>query len=274
MAVQPIPAGYHTVTPYVLVRGASALIDYLKSAFDAQEVSRLTDPKGTVKNAEIRIGDSMIYLAEAPPNRSPMPASLYVYVKDADATYRQGLAAGGSSLMEPANRYYGDRIGGVMDAFGNHWWIATHIEDVSAGEMQRRSDAEEIKRIGKHAESRPDQPESVAMTVTETFFSVKVNDMQRATSFYVDALGADVLFASPRWSSLRVAGVRLGLFLNPEHTEARIGLHFVVSDLEAARGRVLRAGGRIVTPSSEVAPGVVVADVTDTEGNGFALRQA
>jgi predicted enzyme related to lactoylglutathione lyase len=112
------------------------------------------------------------------------------------------------------------------------------------------------------------------VTVTETFFSVGVRDMERATRFYVDALGASVAFQSPAWSSLRIAGVRLGLFLHPEHLDGTIGLHFVVSDLLEARSAVERAGGQTVTASTEVAPGIVVADVTDTEGNTFTLRQA
>jgi predicted enzyme related to lactoylglutathione lyase len=111
------------------------------------------------------------------------------------------------------------------------------------------------------------------MTVTETFFSLEVTDMRRATAFYVGALGAIVVFASPSWSSLRIAGVRLGLFLHPEHTAGRVGLHFVVSDLAASRADIERVGGRIGAPSGEVAPGVVITDVTDTEGNTFSLRQ-
>jgi predicted enzyme related to lactoylglutathione lyase len=111
------------------------------------------------------------------------------------------------------------------------------------------------------------------MGVTETFFSVEVDDMQRATAFYVSALGAVVVFASPDWSSLRIAGVRVGLAFDPGHVGARIGLHFAVTDLAVARADVERAGGRIIAPSIEVAPGVVLADVTDTEGNTFALAQ-
>jgi predicted enzyme related to lactoylglutathione lyase len=111
------------------------------------------------------------------------------------------------------------------------------------------------------------------VTVTETFFSVQVSDMERATRFYVDALGASTVFASPNWSSLRIAGVRLGLFLNPEHIVGNVGLHFVVSDLVAACAAVERSGGRIAASSLEVAPGVVIAHVTDTESNTFTLRQ-
>ncbi len=109
------------------------------------------------------------------------------------------------------------------------------------------------------------------MTVTETFFSVEVRDMRRATEFYVHALDAEVVFASPRWSSLRIAGVRVGLALDEDHTGGRVGLHFAVGDLSAARSATERAGGRIVDAALEVAPEVVIATVADTEGNIFTL---
>jgi predicted enzyme related to lactoylglutathione lyase len=107
--------------------------------------------------------------------------------------------------------------------------------------------------------------------VVETFFSIAVRDMERATNFYVTAFGARVSAALPFWSSLRVAGVRLGLALVQEHAGGTTGLHFGVIDLADARSCVERAGGRVVRASVEVAPGVVVSDVTDTEGNVFAL---
>jgi predicted enzyme related to lactoylglutathione lyase len=108
---------------------------------------------------------------------------------------------------------------------------------------------------------------------SEMFFSIEVNDMQRATRFYVDAFGAAVVFASPGWSSLHIAGVRLGLALDPGHTGNRVGLHLVVGDLASARADVEQAGGSIVAPAVEVAPGVLVADVADSEGNRFSLSQ-
>jgi predicted enzyme related to lactoylglutathione lyase len=111
------------------------------------------------------------------------------------------------------------------------------------------------------------------VNVTETFFSIEVRDMQRATAFYVGALGATVAFASPRWSSLLVAGVRLGLALDDEHEDRRVGLHFAVRELEDARAAVERAGGVTASPV-EVAPGVVVVAATDTEGNTFTLTQS
>jgi predicted enzyme related to lactoylglutathione lyase len=109
-------------------------------------------------------------------------------------------------------------------------------------------------------------------TVTETFFSVEVRDMSRATAFYVAALGATVTFATPGWTSLRVAGVRIGLALSPGAAGSRGGLHFAVTDLEAARAEVERAGGRSLGSPMEVAPGVLIADAMDTEGNTFTLK--
>ncbi len=146
MTVSYVPAGYRTLTPYVMLRGADRFLSYIGRAFDAREVGRTTDAQGTIKNAEIQIGDSMLYLAEAPAGRPTMPASLYLYVPDCDATYRRAIEAGATSIMEPKDRYYGDRICGVTDPFGNFWWIATHIEDVSPDEIQRRSDAEDAKQ--------------------------------------------------------------------------------------------------------------------------------
>ena len=120
-------------------------------------------------------------------------------------------------------------------------------------------------------DNNPQRPSGV--TVTETFFSVEVTDMARASGFYAAALGAEVVFASPGWSSLRIAGVRLGLALSPQATGTRCGLHFAVGDLGAARSEIERAGGRLIGGATEVAPGVFVADVTDTEGNTFTLAQ-
>ena len=123
------------------------------------------------------------------------------------------------------------------------------------------------------------------MTVSETFFSLEVGDMQRATAFYVDALGATVKFTSPTWSSLFIAGVRIGLFLDPARpaqpgalqsgpgrAQGKTGLHFVVAGLAATCAEIQRAGGKIVEPAREVAPGVVIAEVSDPEGNRFTLR--
>jgi PhnB protein len=141
MAVQPIPEGFHTITPYLTVARANELIDFLKFAFGAEECSRHVGEKGEVRHAQVKIGNSMMMLTEASEKYPPMPTAIYLYVEDTDATYEQALKSGGISLMEPADQYYGDRNAGIKDLSGNQWWIATHIEDVSPEEISKREEA-------------------------------------------------------------------------------------------------------------------------------------
>jgi PhnB protein len=141
MPVKAIPDGYRTVTPYLMVSGAAQLIDFVKHAFEAEEIDRLSMPDGTVAHAEVRIGDSLVMVTEATGQWNPMPASFYLYVPDADTTYRRALQAGATSVMEPADQFYGDRSAGVRDPSGNLWWVATRIEDISREELHRRGDA-------------------------------------------------------------------------------------------------------------------------------------
>ncbi|HEY3269694.1 MAG TPA: VOC family protein [Geothrix sp.] len=138
MAVSPVPAGYHRVTPYLVVADGEGLLAFLRGAFQAEECSRTVRPDGSIANAEVRIGDSMVMVAQAREPWKPMPAGFYLYVPDTDAAYAAALAAGGASLLEPADQFYGDRNAGVQDPWGNNWWIATHIEDVDETEIQRR----------------------------------------------------------------------------------------------------------------------------------------
>ncbi len=143
MAVKPIPDGFHTVTPYLIVEGVSALIDFLKAAFNAKEHHRTTLPNGRVMHAQVQIGDSMIMMGEAMEGFPAMPASIYLYVPDTDAMYRKAIEAGAQSVMEPADQFYGDRNAGVRDAAGNMWWIGTHIEDVAPEEIAKRAQTRE-----------------------------------------------------------------------------------------------------------------------------------
>jgi uncharacterized glyoxalase superfamily protein PhnB len=139
MAVNPIPEGYQSVIPYMIVDGAAKLLDFLKQAFAAVEGERMTRGDGSVGHAEVRIGDSIVMVSDARAPWKPMAAALYVYVPDTDVTYRRAVEAGSESLMEPANQFYGDRTAGVKDPFGNIWWIGTHVEDVSPQELERRA---------------------------------------------------------------------------------------------------------------------------------------
>jgi uncharacterized glyoxalase superfamily protein PhnB len=137
MAVKSIPDGFHTVTPYLVVKGATGLIEFLKKSFDAETVFMSKRPDGTVGHAQVKIGDSIVMLAEATAEHGAMPCSIYMYVKDTDALYKRALKAGATSLMEPMDMFYGDRNAGVKDATGMQWWIATHIKEVSEEEVEK-----------------------------------------------------------------------------------------------------------------------------------------
>jgi PhnB protein len=141
MAVKPIPEGYHTVTPYLIVEGAQQLLDFLKQGFGATERFSMPGPDGKIGHAEVQIGNSVVMLADANPRWKPTKTMLYLYVEDVDAVYKKAVAAGGKSVMEPANQFYGDRSANVEDAFGNHWGIATHVEDVPMDEIEKRAAA-------------------------------------------------------------------------------------------------------------------------------------
>ncbi|MBD2730561.1 VOC family protein [Nostoc sp. FACHB-892] len=138
MAVKSIPDGYHTVTPYLVVQGAATLIEFLTSAFEAKEIRRTLHPQGGIINAEVRIGDSVVMVSEARDEFKPMPSSIYLYVENTDATYNRALQAGGASIMKPEDQFYGDRNAGIKDPSGNHWWIATHQEDISPELIEKR----------------------------------------------------------------------------------------------------------------------------------------
>jgi PhnB protein len=139
-SVRPIPEDYHTVTPYIVVKGADKLIDFMKQAFDAKETERMSMPDGSIGHAEVRIGDSVIMMGDAREDMwKTMPTSIYLYVEDCDAVYKRALEAGATTLMEPKDQFYGDRSGGVRDPVGNHWFIATHKEDLTRQELDKRA---------------------------------------------------------------------------------------------------------------------------------------
>ncbi len=141
MTVKSIPAGYHTVTPYLTVSNAAELIEFLKKAFDAREKERFQRPDGAIGHAEVIIGDSVIMMGEPMDGCVPTTSAFYLYVNDADAMFKQAIEAGAVSVMEPAGQFWGDRLGAVKDRFGNSWNIATHMEDVTQEELQRRMEA-------------------------------------------------------------------------------------------------------------------------------------
>jgi PhnB protein len=138
--VDPIPEGYHTVTPYLIVEGADELIEFVKQAFGGQEQYRMAAPDGSIGHAQVQIGDSVVMLADASEQYPATSSQLHLYVGDCDATYRRALEAGASPTREPTNEFYGDRTAVVTDPVGITWSIATHVEDVPEEEMARRAE--------------------------------------------------------------------------------------------------------------------------------------
>lgn len=145
-AVKPIPDGYHAVTPYLMINEAAKAIDFYKKVFGAQELMRIPGPGGKVMHAELKIGDSIIMLADEHPEldaRGPQayggtPVSLMLYVADVDDVFKRALLAGAKEVRPLKDQFYGDRSGGISDPFGHQWTLSTHVEDVSSEEMQRR----------------------------------------------------------------------------------------------------------------------------------------
>jgi PhnB protein len=147
MAVKPIPEGYHTITPYLSVDDAAGAIKFYEKAFGAKETVRMNSPDGKIAHAELQIGDSTIMLsdpfpqaqAKSPKELGGSTVGLFTYVEDVDEVFKQALDAGATSTMEPEDQFWGDRFGSVVDPFGHHWQIATHVEDVPPEEMEKRS---------------------------------------------------------------------------------------------------------------------------------------
>ena len=146
MSIKPIPDNYPRVSPYLLSNDVGKTIDFVKDVFGAKEIERMTLPDGTVNHGEVRIGDSVIMIGKANPQFPPSSPMLYVYVEDTDTAYKKALNAGAASIMEPSNQFYGDRNAGVKDSDGIQWWIASHVEDVSAEEMQKRNEERANKK--------------------------------------------------------------------------------------------------------------------------------
>jgi uncharacterized glyoxalase superfamily protein PhnB len=137
--VKPIPEGYRTVTPYLVVEKAAEVTEFMKRAFGAQLTFQMKNADGSIGHSELRVGDSMIMLGSAREQFKAMPAMIHLYVEDCDAVYAKAIEAGAKAVMPVTDQFYGDRSGGVQDVAGNYWWIATHVKDVSEEEMKRHA---------------------------------------------------------------------------------------------------------------------------------------
>ena len=149
MSATPIPAGYHTVTPYLAIKNAVKALEFYKTTFGATETSKLMLPDGRLGHAEIRLGDSVIMLSDEFPEyggKSPetlggSPVSIHLYVEDVDVFFKRALAAGAKERKPITDQFYGDRSGQLEDPFGHLWWVATHREDVAPEELRKRVQA-------------------------------------------------------------------------------------------------------------------------------------
>jgi PhnB protein len=158
--VNAIPAGYHTATPYLTLNDCARAIDFYKRAFGAQEISRMDGPPGKIGHAEIRIGDSVVMLADEMPGaggRSPKSlggttTGIFLYVTDVDSSYKQAVDAGAQADMPPTDMFWGDRFGRLTDPFGHSWSMATHKEDVAPAEMRKRMQ-QEMAKMGQQTKA-------------------------------------------------------------------------------------------------------------------------
>jgi PhnB protein len=149
MATSAIPDGYQSVTPYLIVKGAAEAIEFYKHVFGATEMLRMADAHGRIGHAEIKIGDSVVMLADEHPQmgyRSPSSlggssVSILLYLEDVDAVFARAITSGATAQREVSDQFYGDRTGTLKDPFGHVWTVATHVEDVAPEEMQRRAAA-------------------------------------------------------------------------------------------------------------------------------------
>jgi len=157
-SVKPIPDGFHTLTPYVIVKGAAEALEFYKKAFGAEELFRMPGPDGkTIGHAEFKIGDSIVMIsdeclefgAQSPQTLKGTPVSFMVYVKDADTAFQRAVDAGAKVIRPLENQFYGDRTGTVSDPFGHTWSIGTHVEDVAPEELEKRAAALHAKMAAK-----------------------------------------------------------------------------------------------------------------------------
>jgi PhnB protein len=143
---KPIPEGYHSVTPYLIIKGAAEAIEYYKKSFGATELFRMPTPDGKIGHAELKIGDSPIMLADEHPDLGHVgpqtlggtPVGILIYVDDVDTIYKRAISGGGQEVKPLQDQFYGDRSGTLKDPFGHMWTIATHVEDVAPEEMEKR----------------------------------------------------------------------------------------------------------------------------------------
>jgi uncharacterized glyoxalase superfamily protein PhnB len=251
-AVNPIPEGFHTLTPYLIVEGADRLLAFMKQAFGAEQKLRVPKPDGTIMHAEVRIGDSPVELADANDQYAPRPTAIHLYVSDADAAYQRALQAGATSTHEPVDQPYGDREAGVKDPCGNYWYIATHKQ---SGAGQFVPEGLRTVNIYLHPKGTPEL----------------IDFLKRAFNAEEEAR-----YASPEGTIVH-AKIRIGdsiLEMGEAHGPYQpmpTGIHLYVSDADAVYGQALQAGATSVSAPADQPYGDRFAHVTDPFGNSWFI---
>jgi PhnB protein len=156
-AVQPIPEGYHTVTPWIISRDTARLLDFMHKAFGAEELGRVYNEDGMIGHAEAKMGDSIVMAFDAKEEWPDIPCFLRLFVPDGDAVYHQALSAGAISVTEMTSTFWGDRAGRVRDPFGNIWWIQTRVEHVDQEEMAKHATEKEYLDGMRYAQESLDR---------------------------------------------------------------------------------------------------------------------
>ena len=144
--IDPVPGGYPQVIPFLIVKGAPGLIDFLEKVFGAEETDRVTMPDGRVAHSEVKIGESMIMISETSEEYPPNPTMIHIYIDDVDGVYKRAMEAGAESVMAPEDRFYGDRACMVKDATGNSWGIGTRIREIPPEEIEKLPESEAWKQ--------------------------------------------------------------------------------------------------------------------------------
>jgi uncharacterized glyoxalase superfamily protein PhnB len=244
-AVSFIPEGFHTLTPYLVVRGAAEVLEFARQAFGAQELIRVKRPDGSIMHSAFRVGDSMIEIGDSNEQYPPIPATIHLKVEDVDAVYERALQAGGTSLYPPTNQEYGERDGGVKDAGGNHWYIGSPLAQTHF---------------------LPDQ-----RSVTPY---LHIEGAARCVEFLKQAFGAEEVMRHQTADGIvHHAKMRIGdsvLEMGEAHgpfPAMPLNLHLYVPDADAAYRRAMEAGATSVREPVDEPYGDRVGGVRDPFGN-------
>jgi PhnB protein len=277
--VGPVPKGFHTVTPYVMVAGGAAFIDFTKQAFGAVEMYRFAVPNShLLMHAAIRIGDSIVELADATPEHPASPMALHLYVENTDELYDRALAAGATSIEAPADKPYGDRSAGVRDAFGNQWFIATHIRDLifEGGKMREAGEA------APETESPAEESKPRGSWIRKGFHTITpyitVKDAPELVDFMTRVFGAEETFRDVGGAGgyhyemkLGDSMLMVGGGLNFQGTPMPTNLWTYVKDVDAIYERALAAGGIGEMPPKQMDYGERGSTVRDAYGNNWYI---